>query len=560
LGLLACVASGCGGGDAASTGLDGTGTTSSGTGEESTSTTTSATLTGADGSESSSGVDSTGSDDSASSSGGEPSCNDGIDNGAETDVDCGGGRCTGCQDGQMCQQDSDCLSLSCMGAICRPPACDDNIQNGDETDVDCGGSCDPCGDNQGCMGPQDCLSEVCAGGSCTPAGCTDGVLNGTETDLDCGGAVCPGCQEMQSCEEDEDCATLFCDNGMCGAVGCVNAADCSDLSGQCVVGSCSQVTHECEAVPAFEGAACNDGDNCTDAECNAGLCAVLGPVDCSFLDSGCSVGMCNPANGSCFEGALNDGDACEDSDLCTTGTTCGGGLCTGGTAVDCSFLDTGCQVGSCNPGNGLCSAQLAPNGSPCDDGFACSTNEECLAGACVPDNLVSMWSEDFSDNSAGWTLGTEWEIESAMAAACPTFGPDPGTDHTATADNGVAGVVVGGCAGTQLHDFYCLTSPTIDTSGANGPLMLDFWRHLHSDYTPFMQNKIDVYDGMAWQNVWASGGPPGIDDAAWTEIQHQLTAFKTPDFRVRFCFNITSGGVFTVASWNVDDVELRSCP
>ena len=33
-----------------------------------------------------------------------------------------------------------------------------------------------------------------------------------------------------------------------------------------------------------------------------------------------------------------------------------------------------------------------------------------------------------------------------------------------TADNGVAGVVIGGCAPTNLHPYYYLESPTINTA------------------------------------------------------------------------------------------------
>jgi len=494
--------------------------------------------------------------------GGEATCSDGVRNQDETDVDCGGDVCDGCATGLQCIDDGDCLSMNCDGASCRDPACDDVVMNGDETDVDCGGSCDPCADNLGCVDDTDCVSAMCVEDHCFPAACNDGVQNGSETDLDCGGAACPGCPEGDMCEENEDCATLFCDNGSCLAVECVDNGDCSDLAGQCVIGVCNDTTHECEAQSAFEGADCAEGDNCITSTCVAGLCGNPVPVNCSFLDDGCAVGVCNPANGSCFGSALNDGDPCDDGMLCTSNSTCSGGDCTNGEPTDCSFLDNGCQAGSCNQFTGQCQVTLVADGTPCDDGFACSTNEECLAGACVPDNLTSFWSEDFADNSAGWTLGTEWAIGSAMESMCTTlsFMQDPGMDHTATADNGVAGVVIGGCAQQVVHDFYCLTSPVVDTSDANGPMLLDFWRSLHSDYTPFMQNRIDAFDGAQWQTIWQSGSSPGINDAGWVEIQNDLSSFKHDAFQVRFCFNIASGGVYNIGSWNVDDVELRACP
>ncbi|WP_196811806.1 S8 family peptidase, partial [Dolichospermum circinale] len=85
------------------------------------------------------------------------------------------------------------------------------------------------------------------------------------------------------------------------------------------------------------------------------------------------------------------------------------------------------------------------------------------------EGFTTYFSDDFANNSKGWTLGTEWQIGAATASTGHVYGnPDPGTDNTPTADNGVAGVVIGGNASTAaLHDFYYLTSPVINTSTAN---------------------------------------------------------------------------------------------
>jgi len=45
-------------------------------------------------------------------------CSDGIQNGAETGVDCGGGSCAPCANGQGCNAASDCASGVCMGGVC----------------------------------------------------------------------------------------------------------------------------------------------------------------------------------------------------------------------------------------------------------------------------------------------------------------------------------------------------------------------------------------------------------------------------------------------------------
>ena len=169
-----------------------------------------------------------------------------------------------------------------------------------------------------------------------------------------------------------------------------------------------------------------------------------------------------------------------------------------------------------------------------------------------------LFFEDFSDNSAGWTLGPNWGIGSATTSSGQQYGnPDPGTDHTATADNGVAGVVIGGNAPTGVHPFYFLTSPVIDTAGL-GNITLEFYRWLNSDYTPYMKNKIDVFDGASWVTLWMSGGSPGVLDAEWTPQVFDISAFSNSALRVRFGYSIGSGGVYTVSSWNLDDVSITS--
>ncbi|MFM6266519.1 MAG: hypothetical protein ACKPFA_08440, partial [Dolichospermum sp.] len=99
------------------------------------------------------------------------------------------------------------------------------------------------------------------------------------------------------------------------------------------------------------------------------------------------------------------------------------------------------------------------------------------------EGFTIYFSDDFannSNNSNGWTLGTEWQIGAATASTGHVYGnPDPGTDNTPTADNGVAGVVIGGNASTALHGFYYLTSPVINTSTAN-QLFFEFARWLNS--------------------------------------------------------------------------------
>ncbi len=159
---------------------------------------------------------------------------------------------------------------------------------------------------------------------------------------------------------------------------------------------------------------------------------------------------------------------------------------------------------------------------------------------------------------AAWTRGTEWQIGSATTSSGQNYGnPDPSSDHTPTADNYVAGVVIGGNASTaSLHGYYYLTSPVINTSSAVGTLTFEYYRWLNSDYTPHMQNTIDVWNGTTWVNLWTTGGDPGVQDTSWALQSFNISAYGNANLRVRFGFQIGAAGVYHVSSWNIDDVRI----
>ena len=175
-----------------------------------------------------------------------------------------------------------------------------------------------------------------------------------------------------------------------------------------------------------------------------------------------------------------------------------------------------------------------------------------LAGAA---SAQTIFADPFDNNGAGWTLDTEWQIGAATASTGGTGNPDPGMDAQGVPGGGVAGVVIGGNASTALHAPYYLTSTAIDTTVIPFP-NVSFQRWLNSDYTPFMNNYVDVYDGTTWVNIWQSGPSPAIQDASWTLQQFDLTPYSNPLLQVRIGFDITSTGVFTVSGWNVDDFTI----
>jgi hypothetical protein len=459
-----------------------------------------------------------------------------------------------------------------------------------------------------CTVAADCAAQI---DTCNIGACINGTCQKTPAN------------EFGACDDG-----LFCtDNDVCTKGKCVGASSkaCS-VSSACQVGSCDEGLKACKIVAGNDGGQCDDNDPCTTTGvCSGGSCAKGKPVDCSIFNGPCSVGVCdqalgckpspvnngtacddgkdNPCSaGKCIQGACNsvaanDGGACDDSLFCTINDHCQNTVCVGGGANPCA-PPGGCYVATCDENTDSCAAVPGNNGAPCDDFNSCTKNTTCLNGAClggVADNNGAMcddgssctsattcsagvcgggigptvyFSDDFHDNSKGWLLGPEWQIGPALVSQSGAYGADPATDHSLSADNGVAGVVIGGNAATKdLHGYYYLESPPFNTSAAAGSVILGYQRWLNSDYDPYMHNRVEVYDGAQWIVLWQTGGPPGIQDSppvglGWTFQQFDLTMYKNAAMKIRFGFDITSNGVFTIGSWNLDDILVASgaCP
>ena len=329
--------------------------------------------------------------------------------------------------------------------------------------------------------------------------CSDGQQNGAETDVDCGGGCIP-CDVGEACLVAADCKTALCDAGVCQAPECTGDGDCSPLTTACAKGTCDKQSNTCTTTP------------------------------------------------------INEGNACDDGDLCTTSDTCKSGACVAGPAVDCSEFDSPCTVGKCDPNSGSCGSYDQPDGTSCDDGDGCTFNEQCMQGACVaPAGEGAIFYDDFS-SPAGWTAQAPWAIGAAKQSPAGEGGADPGTDHTPTDDNGLAGTAIGGLDPLAAHGALCLTSPSFDTTQAGNSLWLSFWRHLHAPATPGVTSKIEIWNGVAWKTV-ASGYPQTINDVAWSFQKYNITGNGAKDFKVRICVERQQGSP-DFAGWSLDDLVV----
>jgi hypothetical protein len=140
-------------------------------------------------------------------------CSDNHQDQDETYIDCGGS-CPPCDAQFPCKVDADCKTGKCDTArnrnICLPSSCLNGVLDANETDVDCGGGlCTGCGVGKGCFSEIDCNSSACDAISlhCVADHCLDHALDGDETDIDCGGPTCPVCPLGGICRANTDCVT-----------------------------------------------------------------------------------------------------------------------------------------------------------------------------------------------------------------------------------------------------------------------------------------------------------------------------------------------------------------
>ena len=152
---------------------------------------------------------------------------------------------------------------------------------------------------------------------------------------------------------------------------------------------------------------CNDGNLCTDDQCNpeSGCVYSVNKVICDDKNvciSGdyCNVGSCkalemfNCDDGDfCMDDFCDLGQGCQhtgnivlcdDDNPCTVGDICNQGKCKGVVLVSCDDGNS-CMIDKCDPFDGCIHEN---GGGACDDGDICIQNEQCVDGKCVGGSML----------------------------------------------------------------------------------------------------------------------------------------------------------------------------
>ena len=92
----------------------------------------------------------------------------------------------------------------------------------------------------------------------------------------------------------------------------------------------------------------------------------------------------------------------------------------------------------------------------------CNGSSATLSGSATAPSSI-LYFDDFSTN-AGWTLGTNWAISSAVASSgCSSN--DPASDYSMTPDNRILGYAIGACYAANMSSTLYAFSPIYNLSG-----------------------------------------------------------------------------------------------
>jgi MYXO-CTERM domain-containing protein len=343
---------------------------------------------------------------------------------------------TPCDDGDVCTQTDACQDGACAGAnpvTCPPPdACHLAGTCNSQT-----GSCSYLAASSDTV----CVAETCQGTVAASTRYCDGEGNCRPGETqECAPFACAKAVCASSCTPDTGCApTAVCANNEC----------LFDPDGDRI----GDPLDNCPNTPSANQTDTDDdglGDPCDDDDDGDGI---LDAVDICPLTKTQEC-RCPSSDGTC-----DDGNACTLKDSCDASNTCKGGA-----LVDCSFFDTECKYGLCNPASGACLSTPKPATTPCTDKETGKVGV-CFAGGCFTGVTPTGASSSASASSGSGAGSGGGSTSSSSGSGTPSGGStatSTGSGASTDAGTGAGGVGAGGAgadAELRLGGGACSIDP-----------------------------------------------------------------------------------------------------
>lgn len=305
-------------------------------------------------------------------------------------------------------------SVEPVGTVCRAAsgACDvaDRCNGIDGT---CTDEVEPLGTTcRASVGACD-IEETCTGAS--PACPTDSVV--------ASGTVCA--VGAGPCDVDDTCDGV---SGICASIVASAGTLCRSSSGACdledicdgLSTSCSDEIRAAGSVCRSAAGPCDSEETCDGTSLTCPPDSFANGITCRASTGSCDAAdVCDGSGAACPDDAAEDGAACDDGSACTSSDQCVAGSCIG-TSLDCDDADV-CTVDRCEEGLGCLHTREAgccTTADDCDDGDD-RTFDECIDGFCsnvridagLPDAGMPDSGPELPDATPGSDAGVEVPVD-----------------------------------------------------------------------------------------------------------------------------------------------------
>ena len=312
------------------------------------------------------------------------------------------------------------------GNICDPEELCDGVNKLCPSDtLNANGT--PCDDGDACTTSDTCQSGICVGG--VPPNCDDSnvctidtcnILTGCVNTPGNNGTICRATNGVCDTEELCDGISAMCPldifepiTTVCRASAgiCDIEETCTGSTADCPIDIFEPITTVCRVVAGI----CDLEETCTGtmANCpsdlvqNSTICRASTEIDCDPQE------LCDGVNTDCPTDLFSPNNTpCTDGNACTTNDTCSNGLCIPGSALDCNDNNP-CTIDTCNMMTG-CVNTNEPDGTACGSSNGCIEAPLCLSGTCqLPfsndTNCIDAYSctDDICNSTNGLCINSE---------------------------------------------------------------------------------------------------------------------------------------------------------